>query len=85
MHLKHTVPVGITGMAKLMNMHEAEVREWPYVEDMRAVFKDYNLGVLDKRELVARLNDISVKCAEAQIYHYSTGIDNAIKSINLSY
>lgn len=85
MYCKHKVPISIKAIAKLMNMLEAEVREWPYLENMRDALKDYNFGVFTKQQLVEKLNDISVKCAEAQIYHYSQGIDKAVETIKVNY
>lgn len=85
MTLKRKAPIGVSGIARLMKMDEAEVREWPYFNEMCEALKDYNLGVLTKQNLITQLNDISIKCANDQIYHYSTGIDNAVKSIQLSY
>ncbi|MBQ8043457.1 MAG: hypothetical protein IJ272_04835 [Clostridia bacterium] len=82
---KNKVPVSVTGIARMMEMDVAEVRNWPHFEEMRDALKDYNLGALTKQRLITRLNDISIKCANDGIYHYSTGIDNAITSIRLSY
>lgn len=79
------IPVSLSGIASLMEMERDEVREWPYFKEVRTALQDYNLGVLKKERLIAKLYDVSLKCANDKIFHYSTGIENAIAAIRTCY
>lgn len=85
MRLKIKLPEGLTGIAQMMEMDKEEVRSWEFYNEVRDLFKDYNFRVLNKETLIAKLYDISVKCANKQIFHYSTGIDNIISAIRMLY
>lgn len=82
---KTKLPEGLTGIANLMGMTKDEVRAWPYFANVRALFNDYNLGVLSKECLVDGLIDVSVKCAEDGIHYFSTGVDKAVNTIRVCY
>lgn len=79
------VPVGLTSIARLMGMEKEEILAWPYFEEMRDSMKDYNLKAITKEQLIGCLEGISIKCANDQIYHYSTGIDKAISTLKTVY
>lgn len=85
MRMKTKLPEGLTGIAEMMEMDKAEVREWPFFKELRALFKDYNLRALQKDALISKLYDISLQCANKKIYHYSTGVENAISTIKTCY
>lgn len=82
---KTKIPEGLTSIAKMMGMEKEEVRMWPYYNELRSMFKAYNLGVMDKARLIEGLTNISVKCAEDEIYYFSTGVDKAITAIRVFY
>jgi len=82
---KNHVPESVTGIASMMEMDAAEIRAWPYMNEVRAAIKDYNLGALDKQRMFTRLNDIAVKNSADELVHYAEGIENLITSIRLSY
>lgn len=79
------IPVGVTAISNLMEMKPSEIKFWDKFQEVRNLLKDYNYGVLSKDSLIDKLYDVSVRCANDKIYHYSTGIDNLISSIKLSY
>ena len=83
--LKAKVPAGLNSIARLMEMDVAEIQAWPHFNEMQSAMKDYNLNAIGKEQLIGRLEEISIKCAEAQIYHYSTGIDKVISAIRVAY
>ena len=83
--IKTRLPEGITGIANLMGMSREEVRAWPYYTEVRGLFKDYNLRALKRENLIEKLYDVSLRCANSGIYHYSTGIEKAIASIRTFY
>lgn len=85
MQMKTKLPEGLTGIAEIMEMNKEEVQAWEFFKEVRQLFKDYNFKVLTKDSLIAKLYDISCKCANKQIYHYSTGIDNAVLAIKTCY
>lgn len=79
------IPLGVTAISNLMEMKPSEIKFWDKFQEVRDLLKDYNYGVLSKDRLVNKLYDVSVRCANDKTYHYSTGIDNLISSIKLSY
>lgn len=83
--MKAKLPEGSNGIANLMGMQKEEVRAWPYYTEVRSMFKDYNLKVLSKEQLVEKLIGVSVKCAEDGIHYFSTGVDKAIGTIRICY
>lgn len=85
MRLKTKLPISLQGIADLMEMNREEIRAWPHVREVRELFKDYNFGALPKENLISKLYNVSLKCANEKIYHYSTGIDNAVSAIKLFY
>lgn len=79
------LPEGLTGIAGIMEMKKEEIQAWEFYKEVRQLFKDYNFQVLNKERLISKLTDISLQCANKQIYHYSTGIDNAVSAIRACY
>ncbi len=79
------IPVGVTAISNLMEMKPSEIKFWDKFQEVRDLLKDYNYGVLTKSKLIEKLYEVSVRCAKDKSYHYSTGIDNLISSIKLSY
>lgn len=85
---KNHVPESVTGIAKMMEMDAAEIRAWPYLEEVRTAIKDYNIGFIVKQRLLSRLEDIALKNhnSENKLQHYAQAItDNLMVSIRLSY
>lgn len=92
MSLCTKLPIGVKGIAEIMEMEESEVRAWPFFDQMRETFKDYNFGMLTKDAVILKLLSISEKCAakscegsEGGYYQYATGIDNAIAAIRICF
>lgn len=83
--MKTKLPEGSTGIANLMGMQKEEVKAWPHYGEVRSLFKDYNLDFLSKEDLVNKLIEVSAKCAEAGIHYFSTGVDKAIRAIQICY
>lgn len=85
---KNRVPESVTGIAKMMEMEPAEIRVWPYLDEVRTAIKDYNIGFISKQRLISRLNDIAIKNNNSaeKLQHYATAItENLLVSIRLSY
>lgn len=85
MHLNTKIPEGVTSISELMEMEKEEILAWPYYPEFVSLVKDYNLKAIKKPVLLERLLDLSVRCAEDRIYHYSTGLDKAIFKIKAFY
>ncbi len=85
---KTKAPESATGIAKLMEMDVAEVRAWPFLEEVRSAIKDYNLGYITKQRLLSQLENIAIKNqnSELNLQHYAAAItENLVTSLRLSY
>ena len=76
------LPESRTAIAKMMGVTKEEAMAWPYFEDVRNAFKDFNLGVLHKEGIICKLNTIMAKC---NYEHYRNGIGNIISTIKRCY
>lgn len=93
MQLNAKLPVTVSGVAELMQLSNDEIRAWPHFGEVAKIFEDYNYGMLRKEMVIARLLNVSAKCANESAdetvkggqYHYATGIDNAILAIKFCF
>ena len=79
------VPVGIKSLAQMMAMEEVEVRFFPKTEDVRALLKDYNFGMLSKPKLLEKLDALRDECLEGNFDTYAEGIASLKSSIQYHY
>ena len=79
------IPVETKHLAKLMEMEEVEVRFFPKKDYIKSLIKDYNFGVLNKRDLINRLKDVHEECLEENFDTFAEGVLALIKAIECRY
>lgn len=85
MRFNSKLPESMTQLADLMGLDKEEVQAWPYFKEVRNLFKDYNLNVLEKNDLIKKMGEIADKCKTEDLTLYVDGIATAIAKIKLSY
>ena len=79
------VPTNSQAIADMMKMSVDEVRNFPFIQDIKDILRDYNFGVVNKKDVEDKLIYISLKCAEKEIYYFSTGVEKLLQHIKVRY
>ena len=79
------LPEGLTEIAKIMQMEKEEIMAWPHLNELREVFRDYNMHSISKGVLLERMEEISQKCKDEKMEFHFEGMSKAIIAVKAFY